>query len=131
GHSRVVSAPGAPLQVVVPLNGLTPEEVASLRVSLADAGAWQRAGLRPPVPLDSVQVAIQDGADATHKNVRIVSSQPLATPAVDLLLNLQSSAGQRQVQVTILVPQRGAAAGVEPARAGTGSSQPAASRPEE
>lgn len=121
GHSRVVSAPGAPLQVVVPLQGLSPEEAASLQVSLADAAAWQRAGLTPPVPLDSAQVSIQDGADAARKNIRIVSTRPLATQAVDLLLDVRSSAGQRQVQVTILVPPRGSGAGVQPARVGTGA----------
>ncbi|MCD0504115.1 peptidoglycan-binding protein LysM, partial [Bordetella petrii] len=91
GHSRVVSAPGAPLQVVVPLDGLGNEEIASLRVSLADAGAWQRAGLQPPVPLDSVRINVQDGMDATRKNIRVVSTQAPSTPSVDLLLNVQSS----------------------------------------
>ncbi|OZI76250.1 MULTISPECIES: FimV family protein [Bordetella] len=127
GHSRVVSAPGAPLQVVVPLQGLSPEEVASLQVSLADPAAWQRAGLNPPVPLDSVQVSIQDGADAARKNIRIVSTQPLATQAVDLLLDVRSSAGHRQVQVTILVPPRGAGADVQPARVGSGAAASGAS----
>ena len=33
GHSRVVSVPGAPLQAVVGLQELTPDEIASLRAS--------------------------------------------------------------------------------------------------
>src|SRR5690606_22142388 len=60
GHSRAVSAPGAPLQVVIPLDGLTPEEAASLQVRVADADAWRRAGLQPPVPLDTMRVTIRD-----------------------------------------------------------------------
>jgi len=120
GHSRVISAPGAPLQVVVPLENITAEELASLKVSLADAAAWQRAGLQPPVPLDSARVNVQDGLRATGKNIRVESSQPAATSTVDLLLDLQSSSGHRQIQVTILVPQRAAAAPVQSARVGDG-----------
>ncbi|HEY0296119.1 MAG TPA: hypothetical protein VGC69_12375, partial [Bordetella sp.] len=47
GHARVVSAPGTPLQVLVPLLDLTPDETTGLQVSLADAAAWQQAGLQP------------------------------------------------------------------------------------
>ncbi|CAM4154469.1 LysM domain-containing protein [Bordetella tumbae] len=126
GHSRVISAPGAPLQIVVPLDNVTAEELASLKVSLADAAAWQRAGLQPPVPLNTARVSVQDGPRTTGKNIRIESSQPLATSAVDLLLDLQSSSGHRQVQVTILVPQRAAAAPVQSARTGSVSADRAA-----
>ncbi|CAM4100991.1 FimV family protein [Bordetella muralis] len=126
GHSRVVSAPGAPLQVVVPLENITAEELASLKVSLADAAAWQRAGMQPPVPLNTARVSVQDGPQASGKNIRIESSQPLTTSAVDLLLDLQSSSGHRQVQVTILVPQRAAAAPVQSARIGSVSADRAA-----
>jgi len=127
GHSRVVSAPGAPLQVVVPLENITADELTSLRVAVADAAAWRRAGLEPPVSLDSLRVSVQDSQQTTTKNIRIVSTQPLATPAVDLLLDLQSSTGHRQVQVTILVPQRATAAPVQSARVGTANARNAAS----
>lgn len=126
GHSRVISAPGAPLQVVVPLENITAEELGSLKVTLADAAAWQRAGLQPPVPLNTARVSVQDGPQATSKSIRIESSQPLATSAVDLLLDLQSSSGHRQFQVTILVPQRAAAAPVQSARIGSVSAERAA-----
>ena len=105
GHSRVVSVPGAPLQAVVGLQELTPDEIASLRVSVADEAAWQRAGLKPPVPLADLVVGVENGMDATRKNLRVRSSQAPASGAVDLLLDISSSAGQRQVQVSILVPR--------------------------
>ena len=106
GHSRVVSVPGAPLQAVVGLQELTPDEIASLRVSVADEAAWQRAGLKPPVPLADLVVGVENGMDATRKNLRVRSSQAPASGAVDLLLDISSSAGQRQVQVSILVRAR-------------------------
>ena len=118
GHSRVVSVPGAPLQAVVGLQELTPDEIASLRVSVADEAAWQRAGLKPPVPLADLVVGVENGMDATRKNLRVRSSQAPASGAVDLLLDISSSAGQRQVQVSILVPLRGAGADATPASVG-------------
>ncbi len=119
GHSRVVSAPGAPLQALVGLQELTPDEVSSLRVSIADEAAWQRAGLKPPAPLAGMVVRVEDGMDATRKNLRVRSAQAPASGAVDLLLDISSSSGQRQVQVSILVPLRGAGADVTPAAVGT------------
>ncbi|AOB39102.1 Tfp pilus assembly protein FimV [Bordetella parapertussis] len=120
GHARVVSPPGAALQVVVPLLELSADDLATLQVSLADEAAWRQAGLTPPVPLSSATVRIEPGADASRRNVRISSSQPPAGNAVDVLLDLRSGAGQRQVQVTtILVPPRGSAARVAPASVGT------------
>ncbi|WP_240320340.1 type IV pilus assembly protein FimV [Achromobacter insuavis] len=119
GHSRVVSAPGTPLQALVGLQELTPDEVSSLRVSVADEAAWQRAGLKPPAPLASLVVRVEDGLDPTRKNLRVRSTQAPASGAVDLLLDISSSSGQRQVQVSILVPLRGAGADVTPAAVGT------------
>ncbi|KOF52501.1 peptidoglycan-binding protein LysM, partial [Achromobacter sp. DMS1] len=119
GHSRVVSAPGAPLQAVVGLQELSPDEVASLNVSVADEAAWQRAGLKPPVPLASMVVRVEDGMDGTRKNLRVRSDRAPNGGAVDLLLNIGSSSGQRQVQVSILVPLRGTTADVTPASVGT------------
>ncbi|HEY7803792.1 MAG TPA: hypothetical protein VIC30_05090, partial [Orrella sp.] len=45
GHSRVVSAPGQPLAVVVPVKGLNASDGASLAVRLASPEQWQAAGL--------------------------------------------------------------------------------------
>lgn len=121
GHSRVVSAPGAPLQALVGLQELTPDEIASLRVSVADEASWQRAGLKSPAPLASLVVRVEDGMDPTRKNLRVRSTQAPSGGAVDLLLDISSSSGQRQVQVSILVPLRGAGAEVSPAAVGTPS----------
>jgi len=122
GHARVVSAYGEPLQVMVPLTKLTEQDKTSLKVTLADAAAWARAGLTPPVPLDSLELTLQSGTQPDRKIIRLQSSQALQTSAVDLLLDLLSNEGQRQVQVTILVPQRSGGSSVQPARVGNASS---------
>lgn len=118
GHAHVDSAPGAPLQVVVPLLDLTPDEAANLQVSLADAAAWQQAGLQPPTPLADTHATLETGANGSRV-VRVSSTQAATTDAIDVLLDLQSNAGQRQLQVTVLVPQGDASSGIQRASAGT------------
>jgi pilus assembly protein FimV len=116
GHARVDSVPGAPLQVVVPLLDLTPDELANLQVSLADASVWQQAGLQPPTPLAETRATLETDAKG-NRVVRVSSTQAATTDAIDVLLELQSSAGQRQLQLTVLVQPGNAAAGVQRAAA--------------
>ncbi|WP_233235159.1 FimV family protein [Bordetella sp. LUAb4] len=107
GHSRVVSAQNAPLQVVIPLTDLTPDERASLRIAVADAEAWQRAGLKPPVSLASMRLTAEVGADASQRIVRLTSAEVATDPAVDVLLSIGSGAGQRLVQLTVMQSAQG------------------------
>jgi len=128
GHARVVSAPDAPLQVLIPLLELTPDELASMRVTLADEAAWQRAGLRPPTPLNSITMQFEPVKGAAHGAIRLRSTQALSASTVDILFDLSSSSGQRQVQISILVPAHGAALPVESAAAGAPAGSRIASR---
>ncbi|WP_158219301.1 MULTISPECIES: FimV family protein [unclassified Achromobacter] len=121
GHSRVVSAQNAPLQVVIPLTDLTPDEQASLRIAVADADAWQRAGLKPPVPLGSLRLAVQTGADASQRIVRLTSAEVATDPAVDVLLSVGSGAGQRLVQLTVMQTAKGFPGLNSQATVGTGA----------
>ncbi|MDQ8034283.1 MAG: FimV/HubP family polar landmark protein, partial [Bordetella sp.] len=106
GHARVLSAPGAPAQISVPLLELTPDEANNLQVSLAPQAAWDAAGLTPPVPLARTYLRVDAGRDTASRTIVINSDQPLSRTTVDLLLNLRSASGERQLQVTILVPAR-------------------------
>jgi pilus assembly protein FimV len=106
-HSRIVSAPNAPLEVLVGIADLTPDEQRSLMASLADPSAWQRAGVTPPVPLSSITLRLEGGSNPTRRNLRITSTQPAGGPAVDLLLDLGTSEGQRQVQLSVMQTSRG------------------------
>ncbi|SAI71898.1 membrane protein [Bordetella ansorpii] len=111
GHARVASLPGEPMRIEIPLLDLTADEAASLQVQLADAASWQRAGLQPPVPLADTRVNLE-GSGAARRVVSITATQPITTQTVDMLLDLRSSAGQRQMQVTLMVPARDAEAGL-------------------
>lgn len=118
GHSRIVSAPGAPMRVVVPLEHLTSDEQSSLVVSVPALADWQRAGVVPPVPIDSLRASIEPGSGPTHRVIRLESSQPVSTATVDVLLDLRSGSGSRQIQVSILAPQRASATPVQSATLG-------------
>lgn len=122
GHARVASLPGEPMRIEIPLVDLTADEASSLQVRLADADSWQRAGLQPPAPLADTRVSLEGGG-AARRVVRITATQPITTQTVDVLLDLRSSAGQRQMQVTLLVPARDAEAGLR--RAAVAPSAPA------
>ncbi|OZI70759.1 type IV pilus assembly protein FimV [Bordetella genomosp. 12] len=117
GHARVISAPGEPLRVSVPLIDLSPEEAQSLQVSLADPAAWQQAGLTPPAALATLSLQAQPVTDRTRRDLLLASPDSMQGEAVDILLDLRTGAGQRLVQVTVLVPK--GAPRVQPAQLGS------------
>ena len=59
GHSRVISPIDAPLRITVQLKDLGPDELHSLQALIAPAHAWQEAGLKPPVDLNSMRVELE------------------------------------------------------------------------
>jgi pilus assembly protein FimV len=128
GHAHVVSEPGAPLQMTVPLLELSPEELTNLQVTPASASEWQNIGVQPPVPLDSMAARVEPGPDEASRVVRVTSTLPPESDAVDMLLHMRSSAGERLVQVTVLLPSR-AAAGVQSAIVDTAPPSPVYSAP--
>jgi pilus assembly protein FimV len=101
-HSRVVSAPNAPLEVLVGIADLSPDEQRSLMATLADPAAWQRAGVTPPVPLSSLTLRLEGTGSPARRNLRITSPEAAKGPAIDLLLDIGTSAGQRQVQLSVM-----------------------------
>ncbi|ANN78549.1 FimV/HubP family polar landmark protein [Bordetella flabilis] len=101
-HSRVVSAPNAPLEVLVGIADLSPDEQRSLMATLADPAAWQRAGVTPPVPLSSITLRLEGAGNPARRNLRITSPEAATGSAVDLLLDIGTSAGQRQVQLSVM-----------------------------
>lgn len=104
GHSRVVSAPGQPLVVQVPINALTPDQAQSLSVSVAGASDWQAAGLTPPVALDSLSLNVQPGRNSDSRLVEIRSSQATQATVVDMLLAVRTDAASRTLQTSVIVP---------------------------
>ena len=104
GHSRVVSAPGQPLAVVVPVKGLNASDAASLAVRLANPEQWQAAGLTPPVALETLSLNVQAGADENSRLINVRSSAVSEQTVIDVLLDVSTSASSRTVQTSIIVP---------------------------
>ncbi|VFR49292.1 nuclear antigen EBNA1 [plant metagenome] len=125
GHSRLVSAPGAPLQVLVPVRGMSAEEAASLKAAIAPLSAWSEVNLAPPVALKGLRVLVEPGRKADERQLRIVGAAAPSGQVVDLLLDVSTASGQRRVQVSLLVPS-GATPAVSPAVV---APRPAASAP--
>lgn len=136
GHTRIVSAPGQPLRIDVPIVRLSAQELRTLHVTLAPAAAWAQAGLVPPAELSSLRVGVDDGPQPGMRIVHVTSSQAFNRPVADLLLEVQTSAGRQQYQVSVLAstPRSAASAGGAAGAARTGepgtghAAQPAAAR---
>ena len=104
GHSRVTSAPGQPLAVVVPIKNLNASDAASLAVRLASPEQWQAAGLTPPVALGTLSLDVQAGADQSRRLVSVRSSEVSEQTVIDVLLDVSTAAANRTVQTSIIVP---------------------------
>ena len=103
GHGSVMSPAGAPLRVEIPLYELTPEDMAVLKVSVAQQQAWVTAGLTSPAPLETLSVTIEPGFSAGSRRLVVRSSQSVNRPVVDVLLDVSLATGRLTVQSSYLV----------------------------
>lgn len=103
GHGRVTSAPGQPLQISLPLLELNPQDLSVLQVKVLDESRWSKAGLTPPVPLDSLTVVLKPGQTSASSEVVISSTQQTKQSPVDILLEVTTATGSTQVQSSYLI----------------------------
>jgi pilus assembly protein FimV len=82
---------------------LTPEDVAVLKVSVAQQQAWLAAGLTSPAPLETLSVSIEAGFSAGSRRLVVRSSQAVNRPVVDVLLDVSLATGRLTVQSSYLV----------------------------
>ena len=106
GHGRVVSAPGEPLRVSIPLLEVLAADVSTLQVKVASADAWAKAGLTPPVSLASMAVSIEAGFVKDSRTLVLRSNQGVDRQVIDVLLEVSSASGSTQVQSSFLVLTR-------------------------
>lgn len=108
GQVQIKSALGQPLLAEIPLHSATPAELHSLSVQLASSEQFAKAGIvggRTSIPLH-FSVSNAGG----HAVIRITSSAPVDDPYLDLLLQVNSSAGKSVREFAILLDPPGAAA---------------------
>ena len=103
GHGRVTSAPGAPLQITLPLLELNAQDQEVLQAKVAAPELWLKAGLTPPVAIESLSVKILPGLTADSRQVIISSSQVSTKSPIDILLEVTTATGASQVQSSYLV----------------------------
>jgi len=106
GHGRVDSASGAALRVSIPLLDVPPADVSGLQVKLAAASAWAKAGLTPPVGLDSMTVSVEPGFTKDSRTLVLRSNQVSDKPIIDVLVEVSSASGSTQIQSSFLVLTR-------------------------
>jgi len=103
GHGRVISVAGSPLQVSIPLSGLTADDLKVLNASVAETGAWAQAGLSLPASIDSLSVNVEPGANSSSRNLVMRSTQVVNRPVIDVLIRLTTASGITSIQSSYLV----------------------------
>ncbi len=102
GQIQVKSALDKPLLAEIPLTQDYPGEADFLKVTLAPADAFARAGIRRDdlkVPLQFDVVTHSDG----HKVIRVTSSQPVHEPYLDFLIQVSWPKGKLLREYTVLL----------------------------
>ena len=112
GHGRVDSVSGSALRVSIPLLEVPAADVSTLQVKLAAAEAWAKAGLTPPVSLDSITVSVGPGFTKDSRTLLLSSNQISDKSIIDVLVDVSFASGSTQVQSSFLV--------LTPANAGVG-----------
>lgn len=112
GPVTIQSALGEPLRAEIEIISISPEESASLKANVAAPDRFKARRLDYNPALDSVQVTIQRPHEgrvvscsarscrtimtgAKNHALRLTSSQPITAPFIDLVLEVNSSSGQR------------------------------------
>ncbi len=103
GHGRVSSVPGAPLQVSVPVKGLTADDLKVLSASIADSASWAQAGLTLPAPIETLSVSVEPGLDPSSRTLVLRSTQVVDRPVIDVLIRLKTTEGTTSIQSSYLV----------------------------
>lgn len=102
GHSRMLSKPGKPLAIDVPVLQIDDQDVASLTLAPAPVAAWTQAGLTPPVDLGSLSLRLVDGVAPGKRVIQVRSTQAFSGSVADLLLDVGTASGQQRYQVSLL-----------------------------
>jgi pilus assembly protein FimV len=134
GRLSVQSALGEALKAEVDVGAITPEEASTLRVRVAAPEAFRAAGVEYNPALGTATVTLQRRPDG-KAYLRLTSDRPVQEPFVDVILELNWSAGRLVREFTMLFDppvDRAVAAAPAPAPAPAVISpapRPAAPRP--
>ncbi len=101
GRITVQSALGEPLRAEVDVVEITPEELASLRTSVASPEAFRAAGMDYSPVLANLEVTLKNRPDG-RPFLLLTSQRPVNDPFIDLILETQWSSGRIVRDYTML-----------------------------
>ncbi|HKB54879.1 MAG TPA: FimV/HubP family polar landmark protein [Ramlibacter sp.] len=101
GRVTVQSALGEPLRAQVDIVEITPDELASLKVSVAPPDAFRAAGFEYSSVLSATQVTLQQRPDG-QPYLLLTSPRPVNDPFIDLILETQWASGRIVRDYTML-----------------------------
>ena len=101
GDINLDSALNEPLRAEIDLLSATPEELSSLKVSLASAETFARYGIDRPFYLQELQFNVTTGPGGPVVQVR--SRGPIAEPFLTFLVEAEWSAGRLLREYTVLL----------------------------
>lgn len=102
GALHVRSSLGQPLQADIDLTGVTAEEAQNLSAKLAAPDAYARAGLTYNPIVSSLRASLVRQSEGNYV-VRLRSTQPVAEPFVDVLVDLNWASGHVSRAYTFLL----------------------------
>lgn len=102
GRAHLVSAPGQPLVVTIPLRGLSAQDLQSLSARVASEQQWAQAGLTPPVPLAGLSVRIIDGVQPGSRVIEVRAGNAPSSNVIDVLIDVSSATTRRLVQSSVI-----------------------------
>ncbi|WP_427915540.1 FimV/HubP family polar landmark protein [Ramlibacter sp. MMS24-I3-19] len=126
GRVTVQSALGEPLRVDIDLPEITPEEVSSLKATIAPPATFRSAGMDYNAALANVQVAVQRRSDGSYF-LRLSGDRPINEPFVDVVLETSWSSGRIRRDFTMLFDPPAMRQGQQPLTAQTSPVQPSGS----
>ncbi|MGH8669089.1 MAG: type IV pilus assembly protein FimV, partial [Burkholderiales bacterium] len=101
GRLTVLSPLGQPLNAEIEIVSLRPGEEDGLSARLASPDAFRQAGIEPNAVLSGVRLMLERRGGRAF--IRVTSSQPVSEPFLDLLVELQWSAGRLVREYTLLL----------------------------
>ncbi len=107
GRLTVLSGIGQPLRAEIDLVSVQKDEVGTLSARVASPDAYQQAGIEYSPALPSVKLMI-DKRPGGQPFILITSTQPVSEPYLDLLVELNSSAGKLSREYAVLMDPVGA-----------------------
>ncbi|MGH9897079.1 MAG: type IV pilus assembly protein FimV, partial [bacterium] len=103
GDIELDSALNEPLRAEIRLLSATPEDLASLKVSLASAETFERYGLHRPLYLTRLTFTVEPSGRTDGNVVRVRSQEPITEPFVTFLVEATWPRGRLLREYTVLL----------------------------